>query len=33
MMHPNILSFEHCFEDTDNVYMQLEFCAHGVRLP
>lgn len=32
MQHPNIISFEHCFEDDDNVYMQLELCANGVSL-
>ena len=30
MHHPNIISFEHCFEDDGNVYMQLELCANGV---
>ncbi len=30
MVHPNIISFEHCFEDDRNVYMQLELCANGV---
>ena len=32
MDHPNIIAFEHCFEDEGNVYMQLELCAQGVRL-
>ncbi|KAI5478032.1 polo-like kinase [Pseudohyphozyma bogoriensis] len=32
MAHPNIISFEHCFEDRENVYMQLELCAHGSML-
>lgn len=31
MQHPNIVSFEHCFEDEGNVYMQLELCSNGVR--
>lgn len=30
MSHANIISFEHCFEDDSNVYMQLELCANGV---
>ena len=30
MDHPNIIAFEHCFEDEGNVYMQLELCAQGV---
>lgn len=30
MKHPNIIHFEHCFEDEGNVYMQLELCSHGV---
>ncbi|GAA5963700.1 hypothetical protein JCM3765_003550 [Sporobolomyces pararoseus] len=29
MDHPNIIAFEHCFEDEGNVYMQLELCAQG----
>ncbi|SCZ93449.1 BZ3500_MvSof-1268-A1-R1_Chr6-3g08667 [Microbotryum saponariae] len=29
MKHTNILSFEHCFEDEANVYMQLELCSNG----
>ncbi|KAK4705480.1 hypothetical protein P7C70_g731, partial [Phenoliferia sp. Uapishka_3] len=29
MQHPNIISFEHCFEDTGHVYMQLELCSNG----
>lgn len=32
MSHPNIIAFEHCFEDDGNVYMQLELCANGVSL-
>lgn len=32
MAHANIISFEHCFEDDGNVYMQLELCANGVRV-
>ncbi|GAA5917430.1 hypothetical protein JCM5296_001622 [Sporobolomyces johnsonii] len=29
MQHPNIIAFEHCFEDEGNVYMQLELCSNG----
>ncbi|GAA6047057.1 hypothetical protein JCM3770_004175 [Rhodotorula araucariae] len=29
MRHPNIIAFEHCFEDDANVYMQLELCSNG----
>ncbi|GAA5904293.1 CDC5/polo family serine/threonine-protein kinase [Sporobolomyces salmoneus] len=29
MDHPNIIAFEHCFEDEGNVYMQLELCGQG----
>ncbi|GAA6024436.1 hypothetical protein JCM11491_001735 [Sporobolomyces phaffii] len=29
MDHPNVIAFEHCFEDEGNVYMQLELCAQG----
>ncbi|BGP47666.1 Cell cycle serine/threonine-protein kinase cdc5/MSD2 [Rhodotorula kratochvilovae] len=29
MSHPNIIAFEHCFEDEGNVYMQLELCSNG----
>ncbi|KAM0787439.1 hypothetical protein ACM66B_003519 [Microbotryomycetes sp. NB124-2] len=32
MVHPNIISFEHCFEDEGCVYMQLELCANGSML-
>ncbi|KWU46227.1 Pkinase-domain-containing protein [Rhodotorula sp. JG-1b] len=32
MSHPNIIAFEHCFEDDGNVYMQLELCANGSML-
>ncbi|KAK4053369.1 Cell cycle serine/threonine-protein kinase cdc5/MSD2 [Microbotryomycetes sp. JL201] len=32
MIHPNIISFEHCFEDEGCVYMQLELCANGSML-
>ncbi|KAK4048367.1 Cell cycle serine/threonine-protein kinase cdc5/MSD2 [Microbotryomycetes sp. JL221] len=32
MQHPNIISFEHCFEDEGCVYMQLELCANGSML-
>lgn len=31
MKHPNIIEFEHCFEDDGHVYMKLELCSHGVR--
>ncbi|KDR70409.1 hypothetical protein GALMADRAFT_103174 [Galerina marginata CBS 339.88] len=27
--HPNIVHFQDCFEDTDNVYMTLELCTSG----
>ncbi|THV04760.1 Pkinase-domain-containing protein [Dendrothele bispora CBS 962.96] len=27
--HPNIVDFQDCFEDDDNVYMTLELCANG----
>lgn len=33
MDHPYIVKFETCFEDPDNVYMQLELCEYGVRFP
>ncbi len=26
--HPNIVKFEHVFEDQDNVYILLELCAN-----
>ncbi|TNY19609.1 kinase-like domain-containing protein [Rhodotorula diobovata] len=29
MQHPNVIAFEHCFEDEGNVYMQLELCSNG----
>ena len=28
--HPNVVRFEDCFEDAENVYMVLELCEHGV---
>lgn len=28
--HPNIVDFEECFEDEENVYMVLELCEGGV---
>jgi serine/threonine protein kinase len=28
--HPNIVEFEECFEDEENVYMVLELCEGGV---
>ena len=31
MDHPNIIKFECCFEDSENVYMQLELCDNNVR--
>lgn len=30
LRHPNIVIFEDCFEDDENVYMVLELCEHGV---
>ena len=27
--HPNIVRFQECFEDNENVYMTLELCASG----
>lgn len=27
--HPNIVTFQECFEDAENVYMTLELCASG----
>ncbi|TFY51546.1 hypothetical protein EVJ58_g10508, partial [Rhodofomes roseus] len=27
--HPNIVNFQECFEDDDNVYMTLELCHNG----
>lgn len=29
MSHPNIIHFNHCFEDEINVYMQLDLCPYG----
>lgn len=29
LKHPNIVRFDECFEDIDNVYMVLELCDHG----
>lgn len=29
LQHPNIVRFDDCFEDDENVYMILELCAHG----
>ncbi|KAH8101081.1 kinase-like domain-containing protein [Cristinia sonorae] len=29
LQHPNIVSFQECFEDDDNVYMTLELCHNG----
>ena len=31
LQHPNIVGFQECFEDYDNVYMTLELCESGVR--
>jgi serine/threonine protein kinase len=28
--HPNVVRFEDCFEDEENVYMVLDLCEHGV---
>ena len=30
MAHPNIVHFEECFEDTENVYMVMQICPNGV---
>lgn len=30
LTHPNIVTFEDCFEDDENVYMMLELCENGV---
>lgn len=32
MSHINIVRFEECFEDTENVYMVMEVCSNGVRV-
>ncbi|KIM34660.1 hypothetical protein M413DRAFT_33120 [Hebeloma cylindrosporum] len=29
LQHPNIVNFQECFEDSDNVYMTLELCPSG----
>ncbi|BEJ14590.1 hypothetical protein CspHIS471_0403570 [Cutaneotrichosporon sp. HIS471] len=29
LKHPNIVRFDECFEDGENVYMVLELCDHG----
>ncbi|KAL1746761.1 kinase-like domain-containing protein [Schizophyllum fasciatum] len=29
LSHPNIVKFQECFEDADNVYMTLELCHNG----
>ncbi|THH31055.1 hypothetical protein EUX98_g3134 [Antrodiella citrinella] len=29
LQHPNIVSFQDCFEDEENVYMTLELCHNG----
>jgi cell cycle serine/threonine-protein kinase CDC5/MSD2 len=29
LQHPNIVGFEECFEDDENVYMTLELCESG----
>jgi polo-like kinase 1 len=31
LSHPNIVRFDDCFEDEENVYMVLELCENGVR--
>jgi polo-like kinase 1 len=31
LRHPNVVLFEDCFEDEENVYMLLELCENGVR--
>lgn len=30
MDHPHIVKFHSCFEDSQNVYLQMELCEHGV---
>jgi len=30
MHHPNVVNFEHVFEDQDNVYILLEICTNQV---
>ena len=30
--HPNIVKFEHVFEDQDNVYIMLELCQNQVSI-
>lgn len=30
--HPNVVHFEHVFEDSENVYILLELCSNQVRL-
>jgi polo-like kinase 1 len=30
LAHPNIVRFDECFEDEENVYMVLELCENGV---
>ena len=32
LRHPNIVKFEHVFEDQDNVYILLELCENQVHL-
>ncbi|CAH7666116.1 PLK/PLK1 protein kinase [Phakopsora pachyrhizi] len=29
MEHPHIVKFQSCFEDNQNVYLQMELCEHG----
>lgn len=32
LQHPNVVRFNECFEDDENVYMTLELCDNGVRI-
>lgn len=32
LSHPNIVRFDDCFEDEENVYMVLELCENGVSI-
>lgn len=32
MRHENIVRFDECFEDSENVYMVMELCPRGVRV-
>ena len=32
LRHEHICKYEHCFEDTDNVYILMEYCPNGTLL-